>query len=125
MHPGNADRMTEKLTALAPGSSECSQTVTSLLLIPYVSIALRDFSPDVKKNRLYIRRELYNNVVCQLARPYSEVLFTERMTLAPLTTWFKRVHRFVMDWMTSRLGLDVPCLDRWVNVSTGMLQTRC
>ena len=32
------------------------------------------------KSDVHLRRELYNNVVCQVASPCSEVLLNERMT---------------------------------------------
>ena len=36
----------------------------------------RDFSPDVLKCDVYIGKESYTNVVCQVARPCSEVLLS-------------------------------------------------
>ena len=79
----------ERTQAPAPGSSECSQTETSSLLMPNVSIAQVRCSsniswvkepadstifPDVRNCDVYIRKELYPNVVCHVARPCSEVL---------------------------------------------------
>ena len=80
--PGNVECKTKEHTALAPGSIGCSQTETSPLLVPNVSIAqmccssniswvkrsLRDFSPNVMK--------CDTNLVCQVARPRSEVLLS-------------------------------------------------